>query len=142
MKRLGKKQKNVDERQVENDDKAEQEARKGRVEIIAELAPNEKTRKEAEKLIETVENESTTTLQEAKETISNPQSNPIAQDSSEIFDSYKQGVLKLTEAISKIQPKYAESISNLQQEYMQLIKQSVTRFLQHKELGRKQRNIF
>ena len=109
---------------VENDDKAEQEALK-EVEIIAELAPNEKTRKEAEKLMETVENESTTTLQEAKETISNPKSNPIVQDSSEIFDSYKQGVLKLTEAISKFQPKYAESISNLQQEYMQLIKQSV-----------------
>ena len=27
----------------------------------------------------------------------NPQSNPIAQDSSEIFDTYKQGVLKITE---------------------------------------------
>ena len=78
----------------DKNDKAEQEALK-EVEIIAELAPNEKTRKEAEKLMETVENESTTTLQEAKETISNPKSNPIAQDSSEIFDSYKQGVLKL-----------------------------------------------
>src|SRR6476619_7597499 len=102
-----------------NNDKAEQEALK-EVEIVAELAPNEKTRKEAEKLIETVENddkaeqealkevemeaeklietvenESTTTLQEAKETISNPKSNPIAQDSSEIFDTYKQGVLRL-----------------------------------------------
>ena len=41
---------------VENDDKAEQEALK-EVEIIAELAPNEKTRKEAEKLMETVEND-------------------------------------------------------------------------------------
>ena len=55
----------------DNNDKAKQEALK-EVEIIAELAPNEKTRKEAEKLMETVENESTTTLQEAKETISNP----------------------------------------------------------------------
>ena len=36
-------------------DKAEQQALK-EVEIVAELAPNEKTRKEAEKLIETVEN--------------------------------------------------------------------------------------
>src|SRR6476619_5882807 len=110
----------------ENDDKAEQEALK-EVEIIAELAPNEKTRKEAEKLMETVENESTTTLQEAKETISNPKSNPIVQDSSEMFDTYKQGVLKLTEAISKFQPKYAESISNLQQEYIQLTKEFVNK---------------
>src|SRR6478609_5864201 len=39
-----------------NNDKAEQEALK-EVEIILELAPNEKTRKEAEKLIETVEND-------------------------------------------------------------------------------------
>ena len=93
--------------------------------------------------METVENESTTTLQEAKETISNPKSNPIVQDSSEIFDSYKQGVLNLTEAISKFQPKYAESISNLQQEYMQLIKQSVDKvFSDTKKLGRKQRNIY
>ena len=37
-----------------NNDKAEQEALK-EVEIVAELAPNEKTRKEAEKPIETVE---------------------------------------------------------------------------------------
>jgi hypothetical protein len=41
-----------------NNDKTEEEALK-EVEIVAELAPNEKTRKEAEKLIETVENEST-----------------------------------------------------------------------------------
>ena len=58
-------------------DKAEQEALKEveiiaelaeeswkKERIVAELAPNEKTRKEAEKLIETVENESTTSLQE------------------------------------------------------------------------------
>src|SRR6476620_457465 len=37
-------------------EKAEQEAIK-EVEIVAKLAPNEKTRKEAEKLIETVEND-------------------------------------------------------------------------------------
>ena len=38
---------------------------------------------------------------------------------------YKQGVLKLTEAISKFQPKYAEAISKLQQEYLQLTKEFV-----------------
>ena len=51
------------------------------------------------------------------------QSNSIAQDSSEIFDTYKQGVLKFTEAISKFQPKYAEAISRLQEEYTQLTKE-------------------
>ena len=94
----------------DNNDKAEQEALK-EVEIVAELAPDKETRKEAEELIETVEN----------------QSNSIAQDSSEIFETYKQGVLKFTEAISKFQPKYAEAISNLQQEYLQLTKEFVDR---------------
>ncbi|HET7242418.1 MAG TPA: hypothetical protein VFI64_03660 [Nitrososphaeraceae archaeon] len=116
--------KNLNKKYDNKNDKAEQEALK-EVEIIAELGPNEKTRKEAEELIETVENVSTTTLQEAKETMSNPQSNYIAQDSSEIFDSYKQGVLKVTEELSKFQPNYAKSISNFQQEYLQMTKEFV-----------------
>src|SRR6476620_3684541 len=62
----------------------------------------------------------TDTTTKAKET-----ANTIAQDSSEIFDTYKQGVLKVTEEVSKFQPQYAQSISNLQQEYIQLTKQSV-----------------
>jgi hypothetical protein len=116
--------KNLNKKYEDKNDKAEQEALK-EVEIIAELGPNEKTRKEAEELIETVENESTTTLQQAKETMSNSQSNYIAQDSSEIFDSYKQGVLKVTEELSKFQPNYAKSISNFQQEYLQMTKEFV-----------------
>ena len=48
-----------------NNDKAEQEALK-EVEIIAELAPNEKTRKEAEKLIETVENDDKAEQEDSK----------------------------------------------------------------------------
>jgi hypothetical protein len=91
-----------------NSDKEEEQALK-EAEIVAELAPNEKTRKEAEKLIETVES----------------QSNTFAQDSSEIFDTYKKGVLKITEELSKFQPQYAQSISNLQEEYLQLTKQFV-----------------
>src|SRR6476620_11173833 len=88
---------------------------------------NKKTRKEAEKLIETVENESTATVQEAKEPVSNPQSNSIAQDSSEIFDTYKQGVLRFTEELSKFQPNYAESISKLQEAYIQMTKEFVNK---------------
>ena len=92
----------------QSNNKEEEKALK-EAEIVAELAPDKETREEAEELIVTVES----------------QSNTFAQDSSEIFGTYKQGLLKFTEAISKFQPKYAESISNLQQEYMQLIKQSV-----------------
>jgi hypothetical protein len=51
----------------------------------------------------------------------------IAQDSSEIFDTYKQGVLKVTEEVSKFQPQYAQSISNLQQEYIQMTKEFVNK---------------
>lgn len=60
---LSKKSKSND-----NSDKVEQEALK-KVETIAELAPDEKTRKEAEKLIETIEGESATSVQE--ETVDN-----------------------------------------------------------------------
>ena len=55
--------KNINKKSDDNNDKVEQQALK-EVEIIAELAPNEKTRKEAEKLIETVEQSSATTVQE------------------------------------------------------------------------------
>src|SRR6476659_8420419 len=120
--------KSLNKKSNDNNNKAEKEALK-EAEIIAELAPNEKTRKEAEKLIETVENESTVTVQEAKETVSNPQSNSIAQDSSEIFDTYKQGVLRFTEELSKFQPNCAESISKLQEAYIQMTKEFVNKVL-------------
>ena len=93
--------KNFNKKSDDKNDKAEQQALK-EAEIVAELAPNEKTRKEAEKLIETVES----------------QSNTFARDSSEIFDTYKKGVLKITEELSKFQPQYAQSISNLMEEYI------------------------
>ena len=86
-----------------NSNGKEEEALK-EAEIVAELAPNEKTRKEAEELLETVES----------------QSNTFAQDSSEIFDTYKKGVLKITEELSKFQPQYAKSL---------------TMFFRHKEIG-------
>jgi hypothetical protein len=55
------------------------------------------------------------------------QSNPISQDSSEVFDTYKQGVLKVAEELSKFQPQYVQMISNLQQEYIQLTKEFVNK---------------
>ena len=81
-----------------SDDKEEEALKEA--EIVAELAPDEETRKEAEELIETVETQ-------------------------EIFDTYKQGVLKFTERVSKYQPLYAQSISKLQQEFIQLTKEFV-----------------
>jgi hypothetical protein len=60
----------------------------------------------------------------AKETA---QSSSIAQDSSEIFDTYKQGVLKVTDELSKFQPKYVQMISKLQEEYIQLTKEFVNK---------------
>ena len=58
--------KNTNKKSDNYNDKVEQQALK-EVEIIAELGPNEKTRKEAEKLIETVENGSATTVQEQEQ---------------------------------------------------------------------------
>ena len=67
----------------------------------------------------------TDTTNKSKETTTT--TSTIAQDSSEIFDTYKQGVLKVTEEVSKFQPQYAQSISNLQQEYIQLTKEFVNK---------------
>ena len=94
--------KNLNKKSDDKNDKAEQQALK-EAEIVAELAPDAKTRKEAEKLVETVEKEK----------------------SSEIFDIYKQSSLKVAEEVSKFQPQYAEAISKLEQEYIQLIKQFI-----------------
>ena len=85
----------------DKNDKEEQALKEA--EIVAELAPDEKTRKEAEQLIETVE----------------------TQDSSEIFDTYKKGILKITEELSKFQPQFVEMISKLQEEYLLLTKQFI-----------------
>lgn len=50
-----------------------------------------------------------------------------AQESSELFDTARQNVLKVADEISKFQPQYTQSISNLQQEYIQLIKEFVNK---------------
>ena len=76
-----------------SDDKAEQEALK-EAEIVAESAPNEKIRKEAEELIGTVE----TRL------------NFIAQDSSEIFGA-------ISKACWKLLKKYLNSNHNMQKQF-------------------------
>ena len=94
-----------------NNDKAEEEALK-EVEIVAELAPNEKTRKEAEKLIETVENGSTTSVQEQE------------QEAIEtVLDETKRAIKKTVSEAKREIPKYTEAMAGLQEETIQATKE-------------------
>jgi len=92
-----------------SDDKAEQEALK-EVEIVAELAPNEKTRKEAEKLIETVENESTSIQEQEQEAIET------------VLDETKRAIKKTVSEAKREIPRYTQAIGQLQEETIQATK--------------------
>src|SRR6476659_519645 len=92
-----------------NNDKAEEEALK-EVEIVAELAPNEKTRKEAEKLIETVENESTSIQEQEQEAIET------------VLDETKRAIKKTVSEAKKEIPRYTQAIGQLQEETIQATK--------------------
>jgi phenylalanyl-tRNA synthetase alpha subunit len=103
--------KNLNKKSDDKNDKAEQEALK-EVEIVAELAPNEKTRKEAEKLIETVENGSTTTVQEQE------------QEAIEtVIDETKRTIKKTVNEAKREIPKYAEAMGQLQEETIEATKE-------------------
>ena len=93
-----------------SDDKAEQEALK-EAEIVAELAPNEKTRKEAEKLIETVENGSTSIQEEEQEAIET------------VLDETKRAIKKTVSEAKKEIPRYTEVMAGLQEETIQATKE-------------------
>ena len=93
-----------------SDDKAEQEALK-EVEIVAELAPNEKTRKEAEKLIETVENESTSIQEQEQEAIET------------VLDETKRAIKKTVSEAKREIPRYTHAIGQLQEETIQATKE-------------------
>ena len=98
-------------KKTDKNDKAEQEALK-EVEIVAELAPNEKTRKEAEKLIETVENGSTTSVQEQE------------QEAIEtVLDETKRTIKKTVNEAKREIPKYTEALGQIQEETIQATKQ-------------------
>jgi hypothetical protein len=94
----------------DNNDKAEQEALK-EVEIVAELAPNEKTRKEAEKLIETVENGSTSVQEQEQEAIET------------VLDETKRTIKKTVNEAKREIPKYTEAMAGLQKETIQATKE-------------------
>jgi len=103
--------KNSSNKSDDKNDKAEQQALK-EVEIVAELAPNEKTRKEAEKLIETVENGSATTVQEqAHEAIET------------VLDETRRTIKKIANEAKREIPRYTQAMGQLQEETIQATKE-------------------
>ena len=102
--------KNLNKKSDDKNDKAEQQALK-EVEIVAELAPNEKTRKEAEELIETVESASSSTVQEQE------------QEAIEtVLDETKRGIKKTVNEAKREIPKYIKAIGDLQEGTIQATK--------------------
>ena len=102
--------KNLNKKSDDKNDKAEQKALQ-EVEIIAELAPNEKTRKEAEKLIETVENGSTSVQEQEQEAIET------------VLDETKRTIKKTVNEAKREIPKYTEALGQIQEETIQATKQ-------------------
>ena len=101
--------KNLNKKSDDKNDKAEQQALK-EVEIVAELAPNEKTRKEAEELIETVESSSSSTVQE-QEAIET------------VLDETKRAIKKTVNEAKREIPKYIKAIGDLQEGTIQATKE-------------------
>ena len=103
--------KNLNKKSDDKNDKAEEQALK-EVEIVAELAPNEKTRKEAEELIETVESASSSTVQEQE------------QEAIEtVLDETKRGINKTVNEAKREIPKYIKAIGDLQEGTIQATKE-------------------
>jgi hypothetical protein len=102
--------KNLNRKSDDKNDKAEQEALR-EAEIVAELAPNEKTRKEAEKLIETVENGSTSVQEHEQEAIET------------VLDETKRAIKKTVSEAKREIPKYTEAMAGLQEETIQATKE-------------------
>lgn len=95
----------------QNNDKAEQQALK-EAEIVAELAPNQRTRKEAEKLIETIEEKPTTDFHAAEQEIVE-----------NVLDQTKKVIGKTTNEAKREIPRYTKALSELQTETMQTTKE-------------------
>ena len=103
--------KNLNKKSDDKNDKVEQQALK-EVEIIAELAPNEKTRKEAEKLIETVENGSAKSVQEQE------------QEAIEtVLDETRRAIKKTVNEAKREIPRYTQAMGQLQEETIQATKE-------------------
>ena len=102
--------KSLNKKSDDKNDKAEKEALKD-VEIVAELASNEKTRKEAEKLIETVENGSTTIQEKEQEAIET------------VLDETKRTIKKTVNEAKREIPRYTKAMGELQEETIQATKE-------------------
>ena len=93
-----------------NNNRAEEQALK-EAEIVAELAPNERTRKEAEELIERVQDDSATTVQEQE------------QEAIEtVLDETKRAIKKTVNEAKREIPKYIKAIGDLQEGTIQATK--------------------
>jgi hypothetical protein len=114
--------KNLNKKSDDKNDKAEQQALK-EVEIVAELAPNEKTRKEAEELIETAESASNSTVQEQE------------QEAVEtVLDETKRAIKKTVNEAKREIPKYIKAIGDLQEGTIQTTKEIGYDFIElHRE---------
>ena len=101
--------KNPNKKSDNNNNRAEEQALK-EAEIIAGLAPNEKTRKEAEELIDKAQDDSATTIreQEAIETV---------------LDETKRAIKKTVNEAKREIPKYIRAIGDLQEETIQATKE-------------------
>jgi hypothetical protein len=103
--------KNLNKKSDNNSNRAEEQALK-EAEIVAELAPNERTRKEAEKLIETVQDDSATTVQEQE------------QEAIEtVLDETKRAIKKTVNEAKREIPRYTRAIGDLQEETIQATKE-------------------
>lgn len=95
----------------DNSDKIEQQALK-EVKTIAELAPNERTRKEAEKLLETIEGGPTTSVQEQE-----------LEAVDTMLDETKKAIEKTTTEAKREIPRYIRAMAELQEETIQTTKE-------------------
>ena len=103
--------KNLNKKSDNNNNRAEEQALK-EAEIVAELAPNERTRKEAEELIERVQDDSATTVQEQE------------QEAIEtVLDETKRAIKKTVNEAKREIPRYIRAIGDLQEETIQATKE-------------------
>src|SRR6476659_7527310 len=103
--------KNLNKKSDNNNNRAEERALK-EAEIVAELAPNERTRKEAEELIERVQDDSSSTVQEQEQEVIET-----------VLDETKRAIKKTVNEAKKEIPKYIKAIGDLQEGTIQATKE-------------------
>jgi hypothetical protein len=94
-------------KRVQNSDKEEEQALK-EAEIVAELAPDKRTRKQAEEIIETIEGRSSSAEREEVE---------------DVLDETKKVIGKTTNQAKREIPRYTKALGELQMDTMQATKQ-------------------